>query len=105
MGYLNYGQSGQGVPIDDRTLSHLQMVIVSKLRRGESFLFTVDLADGSVTREALWLNEAVTMSFAYTDQHRHAPNRAWLEQLVISANSAQGLVILDEPAEVVVQKK
>ena len=99
MGTLHYGQSENGIEIPDRTLAHLQIVMVAKLRRHESFLFTVNIDGGSTITSSLWLNEAVNMSFTYSGQEHYSINRQWLEELSISANSASGLHIVPEPEE------
>lgn len=104
MGMLHYGQSDDGIEIPDRTLAHLQIVMVAKLRRHESFLFTVNIDDGSQITRSLWLNEAVNMSFTYSTQEHYSINRQWLEELSISANSAAGLHLVQEPEERAVPK-
>lgn len=40
MGTLFYGDNRFAIGIDDRSLAHLQLVILAKLRRDESFSFT-----------------------------------------------------------------
>ena len=95
MGSLTYDRVV--VEIDDRTLAHLQLVIVQKLRRGESFLLSwQDSAAVGSGRSAIWLNPAIPLYFKYAGGHAVTLNRQWIEDLSRSANSAPGLVIVSE---------
>ncbi|WP_233201933.1 ATP-dependent DNA ligase [Cryobacterium sp. Y11] len=97
MGSLTYDRVI--VEIDDRTLAHLQLVIVQKLRRGESFLLSwQDSAEAGSGRSSIWLNPAIPLYFKYSGGHAATLNRQWIEDLSRSANSAQGLVIIGEAA-------
>ncbi|WP_444541793.1 DUF7882 family protein [Agromyces bauzanensis] len=82
------------LPLDDRVLAHVQVVVVSKLRRRESFAITVPV-DGSEV--VSWIGPATPLEFVYSGNRRPLLNRAWLEQLAESASSNRGLVILPEP--------
>jgi hypothetical protein len=88
------------VDFDDRVLAHLQAVIGAKLRRGESFMFTwIDddsIGDGHT---AVWLNPSATISFKYFGKRGATLNRAWVERLMMSANSTGGLRIVPEPPD------
>lgn len=95
MGTLIYN-GGISLAIDDRTLSHLQVVIINKLRRRESFTFTWD--DGG-TQTVCWIGQSVPLEFVYSGNRQPALNRGWLELLALSANSNAGLLALPEPVE------
>ncbi|MDJ0339594.1 ATP-dependent DNA ligase [Cryobacterium sp. PH31-O1] len=95
MGSLTYDRVV--VEIDDRTLAHLQLVIVQKLRRGESFLLSWQ--DGAAVgsgRSSIWLNPAIPLYFKFASGRAATLNRQWIEDLSRSANSAPGLVIVSE---------
>lgn len=94
MGYLNYG-ARDVFEFDDRTLAHLQPVILSKLSRQESFAFTWN--DGS-HRRSIWLHPVLTLSFQLTADQKPEINRAWLHALTKQANSPAGLRVVQEPA-------
>ncbi|WP_242492346.1 hypothetical protein, partial [Agromyces binzhouensis] len=96
MGTLVY-DSRLSIPVDDRTLAHLQVVILGKLRRREHFAFTATVDGREV---GLWLGPSVALEFRYADRRRPAMNRAWLELLADVAASRDGLVIAPEPVEV-----
>jgi hypothetical protein len=80
--------------VDDRVLAHLQVVVINKLRRRESFTFTWD--DGS--QEAVcWIGPSIPLEFVYAGNRRPLLNREWLELMASSANSNSGLVVMPEP--------
>ena len=99
MGTLLYGNPGIVITFDDRALMHLQIVISTKLRRRESFIFTwSDSADEGSGRSAIWLDPTSTLYFRYFGSRTPSINRDWIEALMLSANSAGGLVFIAEPA-------
>ncbi|MGY4859936.1 DUF7882 family protein [Cryobacterium sp. AP23] len=95
MGTLSYDRVV--VEFDDRILTHLQVVIVQKLRRGESFLFSwrnaVEVGDG---RSSAWMHPAIPLYFKFTGGHAPSLNPEWIAQLTRSANSSQGLIATSE---------
>jgi hypothetical protein len=93
VGSLHYDRLD--IDFDDRTLRHLQTVIVQKLRQNESFLFSWREDDGDGYR-AVWLHPAIPLSFRYSDSLTPAMNREWISELTRSANSTQGLIALSE---------
>lgn len=98
MGTLLYGNPGTVIAFDDRALMHLQIVISTKLRRRESFVFTwTDSADEGGGRSAIWLDPTATLYYRYLGSRTPTINREWIEALMLSANSAGGLVFIDEP--------
>ncbi|MCR2812360.1 ATP-dependent DNA ligase [Microbacterium sp. zg.Y1090] len=84
---------------EDRLLSHLQLVIGNKLRRGESFHFTwrddASVGDG---RTSIWVHPRSVIVYKYYGSRRAALNPAWLGALAYTANSPQGLYVVPEPA-------
>jgi hypothetical protein len=65
MGRLIYDNT-TAVEFDDRLLAHLQLVIGTKLRRGEAFFlnWTDDVAIGD-GRNAIWMHPAVPIRFKF----------------------------------------
>ncbi len=96
MGAFHYGSPPTSFDIDDRTLAHLELVIMAKLRRRESLAFAITDED-SGRRQAVWISPTATLRFEY-----EAPmpeiSKAWLQELVDTANSPGGLRIVPEPA-------
>lgn len=96
MGTLHYGSPPVSFPIDDRTLAHVELVVVAKLRRSENFAFSIDAVDGG--RQTLWISTAATIRFEY-DEIVHEINRMWLEELIDSANTTAGMRLVPEPVK------
>ena len=94
MGTLLY-DGGSPIEFDDRTLAHLQIVIGSKLRRGESFYFSWPARDGG--RTTIWLHPTLSLRYDYTTNEMPALNRAWVDRLAERAYTPGGLVLLAEP--------
>lgn len=100
MGALVYGPADHRVVIDDRTLSHLQLIIVAKLRRTETFVFTCEgvvTAEGGVARLSIWLHPSMFLAFEFDEVKPPSINREWLELLSLTANGSGGLRIVPEP--------
>jgi len=100
MGRLIYNSSPRELEIDDRTLAHLRVAILNKLRRSESFSMTWEhgVANGS-GRTTLWLHESIPLQFVFSGNRPPKLNRLWIEQLLLTANSASGLQYVPEPDE------
>jgi hypothetical protein len=99
MGRFIY-DSTTSVDFDDRVLAHLQIVIGAKLRRGESFYFSWrDDASTGDGRTVVWVHETMPLQYKYYGSKSPAINRAWIEMLMLSANSTNGLRVVPEPAD------
>lgn len=87
------------IDIDDRALAHLQLVITTKLRRGESFTFTwkEDISVGG-GRSSVWIHPTSILHFKYHGSRQPQLNKAWLEALTYTANQPTGLYLVHEPA-------
>jgi hypothetical protein len=95
MGTFIYGTNGLEVDMEDRILVHLREVIVAKLRKHESFCFTIpDPSGGTVT---VWIDCAIPVAFRLSENHTDALNGAWLLQLAECANQSSGLYVTEEP--------
>lgn len=93
MGKLYYG-SQTVFEFDDRTLLHLRSVIVGKLVRQESFVFSwVD--DGM--QHSVWVHPSMHLVFTFDAETDRELNRAWLETLAELANAPAGLRLVPEP--------
>jgi hypothetical protein len=96
VGILFY--DGEEFDFEDRTLSHLQIVISTKLRRGENFFLSwsqpIERGSG---RHAIWIDNGVPIHFFFDGSRQVAVNRDWIESLILSAGRASGLQLADEP--------
>ena len=99
MGKFIYGTPSIAVDFDDRVLAHLKVVIVAKLRRGESFTFSWDNSAASGSgHSSIWLHPAIPLQFEFFGGREPSLNRAWLEELVQLSNTPAGLRITPEPS-------
>lgn len=94
-------EGGVKVEIEDRALTHLQLVISAKLRRGEPFAFSWR-EDASVGggRTTVWVHPGSSIVYKYYGGRQPSINRAWVEALAFTANAPTGLYLVPEPAEV-----
>ena len=98
MGTISY--DGLVVKVDDRTLTHLQIVIVNKLRRGETFLMSwKDSSEAGSGRSAIWLHPHVLVHFKFEGSRVPVINEKWLAELAESADSSRGLIVTAEHGE------
>ncbi|WP_443069965.1 DUF7882 family protein [Subtercola sp. YIM 133946] len=95
MGSFTY--DGAEIELDDRTLTHLQIVIVQKLRRCESFAMSWAVSPESGSgRASIWLHPSIPLHFRFNGSRVPAINPAWLEELAASADSSRGLIVTPE---------
>ena len=100
MGYLIYDGSTAEIHMDDRTLAHLQIVIINKLRRQESFAFSwKEPASAGDGRSTIWIYPTVSLRFRFEGSRPPAVNQTWLSALSQAANSGSGLQVLPEPVD------
>ena len=97
MGRFIYDNSRNSVEVDDRTLAHLRIVFMNKLRRGEPFMFDIDLTDGSGGHRSYWIHPGVPVQLQFFGGKSPRINRVWIEQLMIAASSSNGLTITPAP--------
>ena len=88
VGKFIYGTAANSFEIDDRTLAHLRIVIMNKLRRSESFMFDVAMNDGSGHR-SFWINPGVAIQFQFFGSRAPRINRAWVEELMAAASGPE----------------
>lgn len=99
MGRFIYGNGNTKTEIEDRTLAHLQHVIGSKLRRGESFFFSwKDDPSTGGGRRSIWVHPGADLEFRFFGHRTPRFNREWLEALALVANGSSGLYVVPEPA-------
>ena len=97
MGKFIY-EGGVKTEIEDRALTHLQLVITAKLRRGEPFPFSWR-EDSSVGggRTTVWMHPGTDFVFKYAGSRQPSINRAWIDALAFTANAPSGLYLVPEP--------
>lgn len=96
MGAFIYDRS-VAIQFEDRTLAHLQAVVLDKLRRNESF--ALDLYDGKHW-STVWVNQRTALEFRYTGNRQPSINREWLEAMAGEVGVHGVLRLTPEPAPV-----
>ena len=99
MGKFIY-EGGPKIEIEDRALTHLQIVMTAKLRRGEPFAFSwkedASIGGGRIT---VWVHPGTSMVFKFAGSRQPAINRRWVDALAHTANAPTGLYFVPEPAQ------
>lgn len=98
MGSFIYDNTANAFEIDDRTLAHLRIVVMNKLRRAEPFMFELAMNDGSGHR-SFWIHQGVPLQFRIFTATHVRINRMWVEALMEAASGPNGLTLLPEPDE------
>ena len=97
VGTLYYGESGTPIGIEDRALAHLKVAITTKLRRGESFTLSwYHPEDQPRGRSTVWLHPSIALRFVFDDPETPELSRDWVEELMRSANSTGGIMLVEE---------
>ncbi|NQX11524.1 hypothetical protein HQQ80_07805 [Microbacteriaceae bacterium VKM Ac-2855] len=99
MGQLLYGSPAAAFEMEDRALAHLQVVIVNKFRRNETFAMSLSLPSADTAdRESVWMHPSIQIRFQFAEEARPSISRQWCEALMSEANSGRGLSLIPEPA-------
>lgn len=77
-------------------MSHLRVIFMNKLRRGEPFMFHHSVGDGSGSR-SLWIHPSVPLVFHFYGSRAPSLNRRWVDDLMHEANGPNGLFLVPEP--------
>lgn len=96
MGTLEYNSSRPPIEIDDETLTHLKIVIGTKLRRQESFMMTWLPPDKTpASRLTIWMHPSIPLIFSFDDALLRPSDPARLEKMMEHL-AARGELVLDQ---------
>jgi hypothetical protein len=99
MGHLIYATTTR-TDLDDRALAHLQIVIMTKLRRRQAFAFSwKNPAANGGGRHTIWIAPEIPLEFIYGSGPAPVINMGWVEALMLTANTSTGLYLVPEPAQ------
>lgn len=100
MGTLFYGTQAREIVIEDRLLAHLEVAMLSKMRRREPFALSWLEPDDEERglRQAVWVSDATELVFVYSSPGMPTLNRAWIEALAIGADKGN-LHLRPEPVK------
>lgn len=97
MGTLFYGGPDTAIHIEDRALAHLQVVIATKLRRGESFTLSWKHGDNEPRgRSTIWLDPSIPLRFVFGEPEVPQLSKQWISDLSQSASSSGGIQLVPE---------
>jgi hypothetical protein len=100
MGQFIYGNPSVAVDFDDRVLAHLKVVVLAKVRRGESFTFSWEFtAAAGSGHSSIWIHPTIPLQFNFLGNREPRLNRVWVEELMHLANTPAGLRLTPEPPE------
>ena len=92
MGKLTYGAIQREIQIDDRLLAHLEVVVLSRLRRNNAFaLRWAERADDGDSRRTVWVHQASDLYFEYDSPEAPELDRELLDRLAKAADSNTGI--------------
>jgi hypothetical protein len=115
MGFLIYG-AAPAIEIEDRVLRHVQLVVIQKLRRNESFAFNWDREPGvgsahsavgsplddaseGASHGSVWISQHSQLYFRYDGKRDSRYNPAWLELMMQATYRPEGLSVIPEPTD------
>jgi hypothetical protein len=105
VGALIYGVA-PAIEMNDRALRHIQVVMIQKLRRNESFAFNwdaepdvgADLASEDGVHGTIWISHSSQLYFRYDGpRNSHQLNPGWIDLLMRATYKADGLSVIPEP--------
>jgi hypothetical protein len=97
MGRLIYGARGVHIEMDDLLLAHLQVLTISKLRRGEAFsLSWTEEIEGTDAARSIWLHQQVELLWEYDGVRPTKLDPRQLENMATQSASNGGLNVGDE---------
>jgi hypothetical protein len=92
MGKLVYGAIQREITIEDRLLAHLEVVILSRLRRNNAFaLRWVERAEVGDGRRTVWVHQDSDLYFEYDDAEQAELDRELLDRLAKAADTNTGI--------------
>lgn len=92
MGHLVYGFASPPIPLDDRILHYIQLVVATKLRRHESFTLTWVHPDGR-GRETLWMQSSIPLRFVFEHAQAENVDMSLLRRLLEAASTSSGITL------------
>lgn len=100
MGLLIHG--GVEVEFDDRMLAHLQIVIVTRFRRGESLVVSwLESPSVGSGRSAIWMTPNQPVFFRFAGTRVPTIDVEWIKVLTASADSSTGLIVTDHEGKLI----
>lgn len=94
MGKLSHGELDVSIDVDDRTLSHLHIVIARKFREGHDFFLS--LPDDRAN--PIWMDHDVPLFITYSAPALSEIDPAWVDRVLrASEDAGHVVVVVDKP--------
>ncbi len=94
MGTLFYGSQPISIRIEDVLLRHIELVITSKLRRGEGLVLSWhDEGTTGDGRSTVWIHPSIELHYRFSGSREAHVDRDLLEELSSAASSNGGIRI------------
>jgi hypothetical protein len=101
MGQLWYGSSNTPIEIEDEALAHLKLIIITKLRRDESFTISwTHPTHQARGRSTIWLHPSIPIRFVFDTPDPCEVDPERLEEMAASAHSTGGIQVKAEYFEI-----
>jgi hypothetical protein len=101
VGRLAYGAIPRTISIDDRLLAHIEVVVLSRLRRNNAFALRWTEAGGEQPgRRTIWIHQGTDLCFEYDAAEQGELDRELLDQLAKAADSNGGINLRTDAREV-----
>ncbi|MBO1902714.1 hypothetical protein J4H92_12230 [Leucobacter weissii] len=96
MGTLIYGGSSR-FDLDDRTLEHVKVVVVARLRKRESFMLSLpQRGPFAVGSSSVWISPDVPIGFQFSSSRAGPLSRRWIQALMAMSYAPGGLAVVPE---------
>ena len=100
MGMIYYGSGADPIPVEDRALAHLKVVIATKLRRNESFTLSWKHPEGDQPgRSTVWLHPSIPLRFVFDAAEPPPLSADWITAMANSANTSGGITLIPEDVQ------
>ncbi|MGO2746680.1 DUF7882 family protein [Microbacterium sp.] len=100
MGMIYYGGDADPIPVEDRALAHLKVVIATKLRRNESFTLSwKHPEEDHPGRSTIWLHPSIPLRFVFETPEPPSLSAEWITAMANSANSSGGITLIPEDVQ------
>lgn len=82
---------GMSVDVEDRLLAHVRIVMMTKLRRGESLVLHVPASGGGTN--SLWISPSMALALQFYGSRAPELDRELIDDMMRAASGAEGLTI------------
>lgn len=91
MGHLTYGALQRMIVVEDRLLAHIEVVVLSRLRRNNAFAMRWTQTGEQGGRRTIWIHQSTDLYFEYDEAQQPELDRELLDQLAKAADSNAGI--------------